>query len=529
MTSFRKEVSAVPSGKKESNPGRTRGAGSGKLPGGSTRVVKPPKEVQGKRERQPAPRDWQQTFDAIPHFVALVSPDLRIIRVNRAGGKSLSKRAEEMIGKSCCEIVHGSSAPVDGCPCVEAIRTRKPEFNELTVGGKQYVFTASPVSDEKGELTALVHTIRDVTQRKQQEEELTKYRDRLEDLVKERTVELRTANEQLQAEIAERKRAEEEIKRSYHIQSVLNEILRISLENTPAEDMLGRIIYHIFSVPCLSFEAKGAIFLIEDEPGMLVMKAQRGLPKSMRAVCARVPVGRCLCGRAAESGQIQFADRIDERHQNLYDGISGHGHYCVPIVSSDKEALGVITLYLKERHRCDERETEFLSAVANVLAGIIERKRAEEKMAETAEQLRIEREALERKNIALGEIMDRIDSEKNTLKRQLVTNVEQAIVPTLLRLKQSSKPFQEPIFEMLEKDLREIVSPFIDTLKHEHAKLSPRELEVSRLIKNGMTSKEIAEALNLSLLTVYKYRDLIRKKLGLVKDGTNLRTYLRSL
>jgi DNA-binding CsgD family transcriptional regulator len=82
---------------------------------------------------------------------------------------------------------------------------------------------------------------------------------------------------------------------------------------------------------------------------------------------------------------------------------------------------------------------------------------------------------------------------------------------------------------MLEKDLREIVSPFVDTLGRDHAKLSSRELEISRLIKNGMTSKEIAEALNLSILTVYKYRDLIRKKLGLVNDGTNLRTYLQSI
>ena len=206
-----------------------------------------------------------------------------------------------------------------------------------------------------------------------------------------------------------------------------------------------------------------------------------------------------------------------------------HGHYCVPIRSSDRKVLGVFTVYLRQGHPRDEKEEEFLGAVAYVLAGIVERRRAEEKIIETAEQLKIEREALERKNIALGEIMDRIDSEKDALKRQLVANVEQAIIPTLLRLKQSSKAFQEPIFEMLEKDLREIVSPFVDTISRDHAKLSPRELEVSRLIKNGMTSKEIADALNLSLLTIYKYRDLIRKKLGIVKDGTNLRTYLRSL
>lgn len=160
---------------------------------------------------------------------------------------------------------------------------------------------------------------------------------------------------------------------------------------------------------------------------------------------------------------------------------------------------------------------------------ITERKRVEEALRQSSTQLKIEREALERKNIALREILDQIDAEKNSLKHQITTNVEQAIIPTLLRLKESSNPSQTRNFEILEKDLREIISPFLDTLKTNYSKLSPRELEVCRLIKNGMTSKEIAEALNLSLMTVHKYRELVRKKLGLVNNGTNLRTYLQSL
>jgi len=160
---------------------------------------------------------------------------------------------------------------------------------------------------------------------------------------------------------------------------------------------------------------------------------------------------------------------------------------------------------------------------------ITERKRAEEMLRQTTRQLEIEREALERKNIALREILDQIDSEKNAVKQQIVTNVEQAIIPTLLRLKESSHSSQARIFEMLETDLREITSPFLDTLKTTYTRLSPRELEVCRLIKNGMTSKEIAEALNLSVTTIHKYRELIRKKLGLVNNEVNLHTYLQSL
>jgi PAS domain S-box-containing protein len=520
----------MPPRKKQPNPGQTNRSDFGETPDSGAAARRSPEGRRGKGEEpQQAARDWQQIFDIVPHFVALLSPDLKIVRLNRAACEKLGQKSPDVAGKRCCEIVHGSHDPVGDCACVECMRTGRPAFRELTIKDRHYMVTASPVLGENRELVGLVHTMRDITERKRQDQELRSYREQLEELVKERTLELRTANEQLQGEIAERKRADEEIERSYHIQSVLNELLRLSLEDISLEEILERAIDHIVSIPRLALQFRGGIFMVEEEPEVLVMKAQRGLAPPLQTTCARIPFGKCLCGRAAESGKIQFAHDIDERHGIRYREMVSHGHYCVPIMSSDRRTLGVFTLYLKEGHPRDQKEEEFLSAVANVLAGIIERRRAEETIKETAEQLKIEREALERKNIALGEIMDRADSEKNALKQQLVTNVEQAVIPTLLRLEKSSKPFQKRIFEMLEKDLREITSPFIDTLRRDYAKLSPRELEVCRLIRNGMTSKEIAEALHLSLLTVYKYRDLVRKKLGLVNQGTNLRTYLRSL
>jgi two-component system sensor histidine kinase UhpB len=160
---------------------------------------------------------------------------------------------------------------------------------------------------------------------------------------------------------------------------------------------------------------------------------------------------------------------------------------------------------------------------------ITERKRAEDLLKQTTEQLQIEREALERKNVVLREVLNQIEAEKNTIKQQIVTNVEQAIIPTLMRMKEASPTSQTRNFDLLEKELKEIVSPFLDTLKNKYAKLSPRELEVCRLIKNGMTSKEIAEALKVSPLTVHKYRELIRRKLGLANSDTNLQTYLQSV
>ncbi len=178
-------------------------------------------------------------------------------------------------------------------------------------------------------------------------------------------------------DITERKRAEEEILRRSQIQVSLNKLLQISLQNNSLEEILEQIIYHLTSIPWLALESMGGIWLVDKDPDVLVLKAQRGFPASLKTMCACIPFGRCICGRAASSGKIEFVDRIDERHENKYMDIAPHGHYCVPLLASAK-VFGVINLFLKEGHRRDEKEEEFLIAISDVLVGIIQRKQAEE-------------------------------------------------------------------------------------------------------------------------------------------------------
>jgi len=186
-------------------------------------------------------------------------------------------------------------------------------------------------------------------------------------------------------DITERKQMEEEISHRQDTQTVLNSLLRISLEDIPLKGLLKRTIDLIFSIPWLAFESRGSIFLVEDDPEVLVMKAQNGLEQPIQRECARVPFGRCLCGQAALTQEIHFADSLNDRHEIRYDSITPHGHYCVPIVLAGK-TLGVINMYLNEGHRRSQSEEEFLIAVANTLAGIIERKQVEEKLRESEEK-----------------------------------------------------------------------------------------------------------------------------------------------
>ncbi len=204
--------------------------------------------------------------------------------------------------------------------------------------------------------------------------------ERLQVKVAERTKELTKANELLKVEVAERRHSEEKLKRNYEMQGVLNKLLFVSLRAISLEEMLNQFIEQITSISWLALESKGSIALVEDDPGVLVMKAQKGLSEPVKNMCGRVPFGRCYCGRAAQSREIIFSDHLDERHENRYEGMHAHGHYCVPIISVNKKVLGVINLYIQQGWHRDKSEKEFLIAIANVLAGVIERKKMDESL-----------------------------------------------------------------------------------------------------------------------------------------------------
>ena len=185
-------------------------------------------------------------------------------------------------------------------------------------------------------------------------------------------------------DITERVLAEERIERGYHIQRVISSVLKISLGPVSLEEQLDQVLDLIHTIPSLTLESRGYIYLTEGGD-TLVLKAPRVLPESQTPVCERISFGHCLCGKAAASCEIVFADCIDDRHEVSYRDDSPHGHYCVPIVSGGK-ALGIINLFVQAGHKNTAEEESFLTAIADTLAGVIERGRANaEKQRLTAE------------------------------------------------------------------------------------------------------------------------------------------------
>ncbi|NIO69950.1 MAG: PAS domain-containing protein, partial [Anaerolineae bacterium] len=114
-----------------------------------------------------------------------------------------------------------------------------------------------------------------------------------------RWVDGRIVRLEIAIDITERVRAEEELQRNHDAQTVINSLLRLSLEDIPLEELLRRTLDLLLSVPWLAVESKGSIFLVEDEPEILVMKVQKELEEVLQKTCAQISFGRCLCGQAA--------------------------------------------------------------------------------------------------------------------------------------------------------------------------------------------------------------------------------------
>ena len=188
-------------------------------------------------------------------------------------------------------------------------------------------------------------------------------------------------------DISQRWLREKKLNHSYQNQRIMNSILQISLMPISLDEQLGFILDQILAIPTIDLLPNGAILLTSGEAGMLELKAQRGFSAQQLETCDRVPFGKCHCGRAALSGELQFVQCIDENHDFIFASMKPHGHYCVPIIA-DGEVLGVVALYIEEGHQSSELETETLQAIANVLAGIIERKKMEGQLVDLIEHLK---------------------------------------------------------------------------------------------------------------------------------------------
>ncbi len=187
-------------------------------------------------------------------------------------------------------------------------------------------------------------------------------------------------------------------------------------------------------------------------------------------------------------------------------------------------------LWIQERAMILFDQRGEIDYVSGVFFDVTEQKRAQEALRESEAELLKKSRHLEEVNAALNVLLKRREEDKNDFEEKILANVRELILPYVEKLKNSGlHSDQMTLIGILESNMNEIFSPFVTRLSSRFLSLTPTEIKVASLIKDGKSSKEIAALLHASENTVRSHRYHIRNKLDLKNKKVNLRSYLRSL
>jgi len=151
-------------------------------------------------------------------------------------------------------------------------------------------------------------------------------------------------------------------------------------------------------------------------------------------------------------------------------------------------------------------------------------------LAQKEKDVREQAEKLEEGNIALRVLLDHRQKDRQQLEENMLANIRTLVLPYVQELMETRLPKRErTIVEIIEERLGEVTAPFLNRLSGLTAMLTPQEIKVATMVREGRSSNEIADVLMISVSGVDFHRKQIRKKLGMTGSGRNLRSYLLSL
>jgi len=116
--------------------------------------------------------EWHTTFDSISDLASTHDKDFKITKANKALVHFANMRLEELLGKTCYEVIHGTKEPLPNCPHAKVMKTKRPVTKEFfdTNLGMHLEVSVSPILDKQGDIVSTVHIVKDITKRKQAEE-----------------------------------------------------------------------------------------------------------------------------------------------------------------------------------------------------------------------------------------------------------------------------------------------------------------------------------------------------------------------
>lgn len=214
--------------------------------------------------------------------------------------------------------------------------------------------------------------------------------------------------------------------------------------------------------------------------------------------------------REAFSGHVDDKNvcQIDFRILRSDGDLRWIAHCCQPVFDPEGGYMG---------RRCSNRDITY-------------RKEIENNLVKQHKELISKNTRIEKANEALKAIIDQRETERRSIEQTMVTNLKRFVFPYLDDLEQkiSNEDIQVYV-NIIRNNIEQLISPVSRNLSGAYMLLTPTEIKVADLIRQGQPSKSIANTLNISLSTVEKHRNKIRKKLNILKKKVNLNTYLNSL
>jgi len=156
---------------------------------------------------------------------------------------------------------------------------------------------------------------------------------------------------------------------------------------------------------------------------------------------------------------------------------------------------------------------------------------------ETAQRLQKAEVALAEKaddligtNQALQQMVRKNEEDRKEIEQKVLFAVHEMVEPYLDKLEKSPlDDYQQSFLKIIRTNLGEIATPFMKELGHKYFRLSPTEINIANLIRQGISTKDICTQLQMTKRTVDFHRDRIREKIGIKNTKASLKAVLQEL
>jgi len=227
-----------------------------------------------------------------------------------------------------------------------------------------------------------------------------------------------------------------------------------------------------------------------------------------------------FCFRAlTKTGEIMYLERYSK--VTTYGGRPIIVGIAIDVTQQKNDEAELLDYRNHLERRVKEKTLELRKSNSQLREDVKRRKKIEK-------DLEIQSKHLQELNTTLKVMLEQRDNDKKEFEERILLNVKNMVLPHLRLLKKTRlDPTQQMLAYTTEANLGEIIAPFMTSISR--FGFTPTETLIISLIKQGNTSKQIAQALSVCRDAVSRHRYNIRRKLGLNKRVSNLQSYLNAL